>query len=221
MVDRHLQLPSKKGMESAYEEAIKLAREQLSRLDIEKQCQNCGARYQIKGSNRLVFIEYLNKPCVINLSNFEISQSDSNETIPIKSQILILHYLAQAKGTSPTNKLVSIKELPDGRNYSPTFSKRAINPIVNNFSNEPDRLIEAAEYFGGYKADYGDAAITINAFSRVPITIAIWQGDDEFSPTGNVMFDANISDYLSTYDIIELCENIAWSLVRSYRQSGK
>jgi hypothetical protein len=76
-----------------------------------------------------------------------------------------------------------------------------------------------SQRLGGYKADYGDTAITINAFSRVPITIVVWQGDDEFPSRGNVLFDANITDYLPTEDITVLSEIIAWRLIR-YSRAG-
>jgi hypothetical protein len=79
-------------------------------------------------------------------------------------------------------------------------------------------LVEISQRLGGYKADYGDAAVTINAFSRVPITIVLWQGDEEFAPEGNIVFDANISDYLSTEDITVLCETITWRLIRHLRE---
>jgi len=51
----------------------------------------------------------------------------------------------------------------------------------------------------------------------VPVTIVLWQGDDEFAPQGSIMFDAAICDYLSTEDITVLCETITWRLVNFLR----
>ena len=94
------------------------------------------------------------------------------------------------------------------------FSKRAINPFVNHFGRAPEMLIDVAVKFGGYKADYGDVSVNINAFNHVPIIFALWRGDEELAPNGNILFDANISDYLSTEDVTVLCETIAWKLVK-------
>lgn len=211
-----MQLPGKKGMESALEDAIKLARERLAKLDIERQCYNCGVELQDTDSGKSILIDFLNRSHTISLPDLDISLKDSNDSIPIKDKILILHYLAQAKGSPPTNKLVTIKELPDGRNYAPTFFKRAIKPILDNFQKDPQQLIETAKIFGGDKADYGDFAVTIHPFKMVAITIVLWQGDEEFPPEASMMFDSNIPDYLSTYDIIiELSETTAWRLVRN------
>ena len=201
--------------EYGYELAYKLACDQLANIDnIEQQCLKSGAQYQVIDSKRVITTEYLNRSYLISLPDIEISLMDSEETIPLRDKILILHYLSQAKGTPLANKIISYKELPEGSNYFPIFSKRAVKPILDHFAREPERLVDVAAKLGGYKVDYGDVAVTINAFPRVPITFALWKGDEEFPPEGNILFDSTISDYLSTEDINVLCEAIAWRLVR-------
>jgi len=139
--------------------------------------------------------------------------------VPIRDKILILHYFTQAKGAPITNKLITFKELPEGATYFPTFSKRAIKPHLDHFGREPERLIDTAEKLGGHRVDYGDVAVAIKAFSYVPITLILWQGNGEFAPEGSVLFDSTISDYLSTYDITVLCETISWRLVKYLKES--
>jgi len=197
--------------EQSYELAYKLAREKLESKDIEEICGKTGA--QRMDSNKII-IEYLNQPYLITLPNSRISLKDSEEEVPLKDKILILHYLTLAKGTPATNRLVTFKQLPGGASYFPVFSQRVIKPLLNHFGKEPELLTDAAAKLGGYKANYADVAITINAFPRVPITFALWQGDEEFPPKGSIMFDASISAYLSTEDITVLCETIIWRLAR-------
>ena len=205
---------SRNIQEQAYELAYKLASEQLRSMDIEEICGKTGA--QRMDSNKII-IEYLNQAYLITLPNSGISLKDSKEEVPLKDKILILHYLTLAKDTPATNRLITFKQLPGGASYFPAFSQRAIKPLLNHFGKEPELLTDAAAKLGGYKANYGDVAITINAFPRVPITFALWRGDDEFPPRGGIMFDASISAYLSTEDITVLCETIIWRLVKSLR----
>jgi len=203
-------LPTEQGYKSAY----KLACEQLKNCDIEEQCQRSGAQFKVIDSKKVITVEYLNKPYQIVLPDVAISALGSKEEVPLKGKILILHYFTQAKGTPMTGKLITFKELPAGANYFPTFSKRAIRPLIERFGTEPHLLQAAARKLGGYKADYGDVAVTIDAFRRIPITLVLWRGDEEFSPEGSILFDKSISDYLPTEDINVLCETIAWKLVR-------
>jgi hypothetical protein len=197
------------GLELPY----KLAREQLPKIsDIEEQCRKSGAQYL--EPNKLA-IDYLNQQYRVTLPDVEISLGDSKTEIPLKEKILILHYFTLAQGTPATGVLITYKQLPGGVSYFPAFSQRAINPFVNNFGKNPELLIDVARKLGGYKANQGDVSVTIDAFKYVSIIFALWKGDEEFAPSGNILFDANISDYLSTEDVTVLCETIAWKLVKS------
>jgi len=200
--------------EQSYQLAYKLAWEQLGSMDIERLCHKSGAQYL--DQNRII-IEYLNRSYLITLPDIGISLRDSKEEVPLRDKILILHYLTLAKDTPATNRLITFKQLPGCASYFPVFSQRATKPLLNHFGEKPELLIDAAKNLGGYKTNYGDVAITINAFPRVPITLALWRGDEEFPPRGSIMFDANISNYLSAEDTRELCATIIWRLVKSLR----
>ena len=201
------------------EVACQLACEQLARADIEQQCQRSGAQYQVEGSQRTITISFLGQPYLISLPDIEVSLVDSAEQVPMRERILILHYFTQAKGTATSDKLIAFRELPGGNVYSPTFSKRTMKPLSDHFGKEPALLVNAGKRLGGYQADYGDVAITINAFSRVPITLVLWQGDEELAPQLNLLFDSTISDYLDTEDVTVLCETITWQLISYLREA--
>ncbi|MFC1943646.1 DUF3786 domain-containing protein [Chloroflexota bacterium] len=219
MESKRLTLPEQTNYGYAYELAYKLAGEQLAKIDdIEQQCRKSDTQYQVIDSKKTILIRYLNQSYLITLPSIEISLVDSAGEVPIRDKLLILHYFTSAKGTPPANSIITFRELPEGSVYSPTFTKRTIKPLIDHFGQEPYLLIEAGEKLGGYKADYGDTAVTINAFNRVPITIILWRGDDELAPQGSVVFDVTISDYLPTEDITVLCETITWRLVRYLRE---
>ena len=218
MDSKPLTSPEQKDYKYAYKLAYQLACEQLVKInDIEQQCRKSGTQYQVVGSEKAIVIQYLNQSYIITLPDIKISLVDSTEKIPIRDKLLILHYFNSAKGTPPTNRLITFRDLPEGSVYSPTFSQRTIKPILDHFGKEPHLLVDAGAKLGGHNADYGDIAVTIDAFSRVSITIILWGGDDELTPQGNVVFDANIPDYLPAEDITVLCETITWRLIRYLR----
>jgi len=203
---------SQGSREQGFGRSYKLARERLAKIsDIQEQCRKSGAQYV--EPNEIV-INYLNQPYYITLTDVEISLEDSKVEVPLKDKILILHYFTEAKGTPPTGKLITYKQLPGGVSYFPAFSQRAIAPLVNHFGKNPELLIKAAAKLGDRGADYEDVSVNVNAFDHVPITLVLWRGDEELAPNGNILFDANISDYLSTEDITVLSENIIWKLVK-------
>jgi hypothetical protein len=219
MTGKRLTVPEPGVRAIAHELAYKLAREQLAAVaDTEEQCRRSGAQYL--PAQKAAIVRHLERPYQISLSDGEVYFVDSGETVPIRDKILILHYFTRARGTPLTGKLITYKELQEGINYYPTFFKRAIEPVVNNFSDKPSKLLDIAGTLGGRKDDYGDTAVTIGAFPRVPLTIVLWRGDKEFAPDGNILFDSTIPDYLPTEDITILCEVIAWRLVRLLKTGG-
>jgi hypothetical protein len=208
MTPKPINVPTPGVREIAHEMALKLARQRLAAFsDIERQCRNAGARYLAE--KQVITVNFLGVAYHIGFP------AEGGQTVPIRDKILILDYFTRAKGSPPTGRNITYQELHDGLNYYPTFAKRAIQPLVARFSETPERLFAAAADLGGRKADFGDVAIVIDAFPRVPLTFVLWRGDDEFPAEGGILFDANVSDYLSNDDIHALCENIAWKLVRA------
>jgi len=219
MTRERLIVPEQNVREYAHGLAYKLACEQLAGInDIESQCRKSGAEYI--PSQKSIILNHLNQTYQIGFPDGDVSLTTGEEAVPMRDKILILHYFTRAKGTPLSGRMITYKELPDGINYFPVFHKRAIQPVINYFGTEPHRLVDTARMLGGRKADYGDTAVTINAFSHVPVTIVVWQGDEEFSPEGSILFDSTISDYLSNDDIHTLCENITWRLVRLLKTGG-
>ena len=212
-------VPEQNVREYAHGLAYKLACEQLAGInDIERQCRKSGAQYI--PSQKSIILNHLNQTYQISFPDGEVSLTTGEEAVPMRDKILILHYFTRARGTPLSGRMITYKELLEGINYYPTFFKRAIQPIVNYFGSQPERVLEIAEKLGGHRVDFGDMAVTINAFSRVPITPVLWKGDEEFAAEGNIMFDSTISDYLPTEDITILSEIIAWRLVRLLKTGG-
>jgi len=63
----------------------------------------------------------------------------------------------------------------------------------------------------------GDKGAKILALPRVPVVLALWRGDDEFPPEGNVYFDGSVSSYLSTEDIAYLAGATVYRIISMAR----
>jgi hypothetical protein len=199
--------------ERSFDLSYKFAREQLVRInDIEEQCRKSGARYLAPNE---VVLDYLSQPYHILLPDAKIVSEGEGVEVPLKDKILILHYFTSAKGTPASGILITYKQVPGGVSYFSAFYKRTIMPLVKHFGTKPELLKVISAKFGGYETDRGDEAVTVNAFPHVPITLVLWKGDDEVAPNGTILFDSNVSDYLSTEDVAVLSETITWKLVKS------
>lgn len=191
--------------------------ERLAATNIEEQCRRSDSEYTKQDSGETATVYYLNQPCIVTFPECKVMPVDGTE-LPFREQILILHYLALAKGTATTGKLIPFRDLPGGVVYYPTFSKRTMEPLTRFFGKEPELLVKVCQRLGAQPSDMGDTGVIIPAFSCVPITMVLWHGDEELSPQLNLLFDANILDYLETEDVTVVCEIITWKLVGYSRE---
>ncbi len=120
--------------------------------------------------------------------------------------ILLLHYLEQKLKGLPglSGEWISFRELESGEAYYPAFRKRAIEPILRKYGSNPQGIFSVLDRGIARKIDQADAAVAVQAFSGVPITLEIWKGDDEFGPEANMLFDRSISRIFCTEDVAVL-----------------
>ncbi len=218
MEDSALSIPDQRNYDKTWGLAYQMAVETLAKTDFEQQCRNSGATCETVASAKVATIEFLQRTYQITTPD-KITMKDSNEEVPLRDKLIIIHHFLRAKGTPLTGTPMAFKELKEGANYFPTYSLRAIKPLVDFFGKKPEMMLELGQKLGGTKAAYGDVAVTIPAFPRVPITLVLWKGDDEFPAEANILFDNTISDYLATEDLIVLCQVISWSLVKMIPKS--
>ena len=194
---------------------MKIAVKKIANADIEAQCHHASA--ELIEDKKAIILDYLNQTCRIILPELEVIPLDRQMAIQPREKLLILHYLINADGSPISGNKLTYKEIPGGVTYFPTFHKRTIKPLVENFGQQTQRILDAAAKLGGRPAEYGDAAVNIDAFKKVPLTFVLWQGDEEFAAEGNILFDSSICGYLSSEDITVLCEIVSWKLVKVAR----
>jgi len=65
--------------------------------------------------------------------------------------------------------------------------------------------------FFGDKAMRGDMAFEVWPLPRVPVSIVLWQGDDEVDSNGTLLFDRTVTHYLQNL-VIEFARLTVWRL---------
>jgi hypothetical protein len=49
---------------------------------------------------------------------------------------------------------------------------------------------------------------------RIPLTLVLWTGDEEFAPEATVLFDKSVRSYLPPEDIAMLSGMVVYRLIR-------
>mgnify|MGYP000710626281 CR=1 FL=1 len=142
----------------------------------------------------------------------EVRCAGEKKEVPLAYQIILLHYLTHCSPRAVEGRKIAFRELPGGSIYVGPFTKRSINPLVAIFGSKPGKLAEAAGKLGGWTEKMGDLAVTVPVLPKIPITFVLWEGDDEFPPSGNVLFDASAPSHLDTEDYALLPGLTIWEM---------
>ncbi|MFO8191726.1 MAG: DUF3786 domain-containing protein [Bacillota bacterium] len=152
-------------------------------------------------------------------SRFRLSFIDSNYLVEYPSgrvtmetgenastymAIILLHYLVTADGTPLTGQWIAFRHLPGGHIYIDPFNRRAVNPFLKTFGEQPEDFQQAASALGGYQLALSGISIAIPVLPRVPICFILWPGDEEMPASANILFDEAASSYLPTEDYAHL-----------------
>jgi len=198
-----------------YRKAAQLGRDALEGKKPRGIAGRSGASFQAEGEDRgTLLLPFLNRAVALSWPELEMRFKDTDEEVPLQQQVLILHYLNGAQGAEVKGEWVAYQEVPDGKFYLDAFLRRAKIPLVNAFGKQPDKLLSVAgEVYGAKPFDHGDCSVVVQAFPRVPVALILWEGDDEFPPEGNLLFDRSISKILSAEDIAWLAGMIIYPIM--------
>ena len=201
-----------------YKMALEIATKELSNRNPLHFCRLSGAQFiEKEGGSNIIRLKFLNRMINITWPDLLFSQ-DSNEEIPIKEKILILHYLNGSKREETTGEWITYQDIPSARFYLDAFNRRVKYPLINAFGDQPDKLpLLAKELFGANTSSIGDISVLIQAFPKIPVTLVIWKGDEEFSSDGAILFDSSIQNIYSPEDISELTSMIVYPLLSKTR----
>lgn len=159
------------------------------------------AVYEVRQDVAGLVLPYFGRPHWISWPAVAVTCLEGEGEVPIQEQILMLHYLENTKGDPLTGQSIDFRQVPSGQFYHSAFVGRAKVPLLKVFGRELALYRQVAQQLGGELAPMGDIAATYLALPLVPITHVIWQGDDEFEPECNILFDQSIARHLPTEDI--------------------
>jgi hypothetical protein len=128
-----------------------------------------------------------------------------------------LHHLKGCLGWKRDDAWTSYDMLPSGRPFAEAFRKRALAPLAERYGKAPGTLLRETAGLGGKPMEMGDAAAVIQAFPRLRIAIAVWQGDEEVEGRAVMLFDAGGAGTLPAEDLAEIGISIAQALVSTDR----
>jgi hypothetical protein len=107
------------------------------------------------------------------------------------ARILLLRYLLEGQVAPPTGDFCTYKEMPWGDVYMKQFHGRCILRFAYGFGNKLQDFENAMEKLKGVKVPLGDCAYEIEFLKGLFLRFILWEGDDEFPPSAQILFSDN------------------------------
>ena len=201
-----------------FKQAKELSKKELLQYDPEVIVQYAGVGIK-KTGNKIdsLNLNFLNRNLCISWPDMEFSFETGDGEISIQQQAFLLHYLngaCSSNGIEMSGEWVSYQDIPDGRFYMDAFIKRAKDPLLKTFGFMAKKMVEiASKLYDAELLDLGDFSVKVNALPIVPVALLIWEGDEDFPPDGNLLFDKTISNILSAEDIATLAGMVVYPMI--------
>lgn len=183
--------------------------EQLENLDYAETAKR--ADCQCLSDKEHYIIKFINTEYIVNLSDKQIYSN--NDDLPLKpaaflEELCILGYLINAKDIRLANKLVRPESLPGGQFFFRGIHKLPTEKLEKALGARPQMLLEVSKQFDAQKCEFGDASISLFILPRLPMTIVIWRGDEEFEARASILFDQTAA-YQMPLDALLASVNLA------------
>ena len=109
-----------------------------------------------------------------------------------------LWYLISAQNIPLSNELIKPASVKGGQIFVTGTHVLPLNDMANKYGTDPNGFIHRGRKLGGELLEHGDAAIRLYPFPRLPVTLILWVGDEEFPAQLNFFFDATCDQHLPT-----------------------
>ena len=208
-------MPVESNLLKGYHAAVDLAVGRLSASDPVVIARRSQSTYDADRTQ--LRLMYLGHTYTIDCPLGRVCKEGTDEDAPVTTLVLLLNYILSAHRQMPTGEYIAYRDIPGAATYEPSFLKRSVTPLVKTFGSDPTLLCAAGEMFDAEEAAVGDTAITVNVLPLLPVTYGIWHGDDEFPPSGVILFDASARRLLSAECLIVAASNGVYALMNATR----
>jgi hypothetical protein len=152
---------------------------------------------------------------------FALLDVDGKETANAYEKILVIRYLCEGKLFPSQGKQLSYNEFPWGAVYYRNFEGRCLKRCAFAFGRDISRFVSMIgqnPQLCAAPLDMGDAAYRLEFISGLYVTMILWQEDDEFPPSAQILFDDNWVFAFTAEDLAVVGEVLVDRLKKLMRQ---
>ena len=162
-------------------------------------------------------LKFLGTVYQISWPDFQVShEADDMGFYPLETmtyaRTLTIRFLLNGAEASGTGKFKTYREMPWGEVYLRQFDGRCIKRLAFSYGNRIKDFQAIMEHMHCVPVKHGDFAYQLEIFPDYLVQMILWEGDDEFPPSSQILFSDNFPISFQAEDMAVMGDVIIGSL---------
>ena len=162
-------------------------------------------------------LKFLGTVYQISWPDFQVShEADDMGFYPLETmtyaRTLTIRFLLNGAEASGTEKFKTYREMPWGEVYLRQFDGRCIKRLAFSYGNRIKDFQAIMEHMHCVPVKHGDIAYQLEIFPDYLVQMILWEGDDEFPPSSQILFSDNFPISFQAEDMAVMGDVIIGSL---------
>lgn len=162
-------------------------------------------------------LEFLRTVYQITFPDFQVTHiQDDKGYYPLEemiyAKILTIRYLLCGAVSEGTGRYRTYREMPWGEVYLRQFDGRCIKRLAFSYGNRISDFQAIMEHLHALPVKHGDTAYEIEIYPGYRIQMILWEGDEEFPPSSQILFSDNFPVSFQAEDMAVMGDVIIGSL---------
>lgn len=130
----------------------------------------------------------------------------------IYAKILTIRFLLHGSVSVGTGKYKTYREMPWGEVYLRQFDGRCIKRLAFTYGMRIGDFRGIMAHIHGKEISFGDAAYEVEIYPGYKIQMILWEGDEEFPPSSQILFSDNFPVSFAAEDMAVMGDVLIGSL---------
>ena len=158
----------------------------------------------------------------ISFPDYKISHKEDEKGVypleeAMNAKIFMVRYLSEKAKTLSSGKFLTYREVPWGEVYFRQFQGRCLMRLAFSYGNKLEAFKKVMTAMGAKPLAQGDCAFELEFMEGFFIRLILWEGDDEFPPSSQILFSDNFAVTFAAEDLAvagDICINMMKAVER-------
>lgn len=158
----------------------------------------------------------------ISFPDYKISHKEDEKGVypleeAMNAKIFMVRYLSEKAKAPSSGKFLTYREVPWGEVYFRQFQGRCLMRLAFSYGNKLEAFKKVMTAMGSKPLEQGDCAFELEFMEGFFIRLILWEGDDEFPPSSQILFSDNFAVTFAAEDLAvagDICINMMKAVER-------